>query len=88
MVLKIGQFEFFPLFKHGDLAIKLLISAIKRIATPFIILGYVNNYEKNRYLYKLCEALYMSHLVRKPTMLIPNRSDTNQHVEAQKMDRG
>ena len=31
---------------------------------------------------------YMSHLVGKPTMWFPNRSDTNQAVQAQKMARG
>ena len=32
------------------------------------------------------KAPYMSHLVRKPKMWFPNRSDTDQHVEVQKMD--
>ena len=30
----------------------------------------------------------MSHVVRKPTMWFPNRSDTNRAVHAQKMGRG
>ena len=30
---------------------------------------------------------YMSHLVGKPTMWFPNRSDTNQAVQAQKQAR-
>ena len=31
---------------------------------------------------------YMSHVMRKPTMWFPNRSETNQAVQAQKMARG
>ena len=32
--------------------------------------------------------IYMSRVMRKPTMWFPNRSDTNQTVQAQKMARG
>ena len=31
---------------------------------------------------------HMSRLVRKPTMWFPNKSDTNQAVQSQKMARG
>ena len=30
----------------------------------------------------------MNQIMRNPTMWFPNRSDTNQAVQAQKMDRG
>ena len=34
-----------------------------------------------------CQA-YLSHVMRKPTMWFPNKSDTNRAVQPQKMARG
>ena len=61
IVLDNWPIEFFPACENGDrfnipCNNTFDICEIKRVAAPFITLGYVNNYAKNRYLLKFCEA--------------------------------